>query len=286
MSWNPFASYHPAIPFCYLLAASAFAMSAAQPVYAALSLAGACCCVSLVRGVRALTRAGWLVGAIAVCTFANLLFVDEGTTVLFSINGRSLTLEAALFGACSGVMLAAVLCWMSSYASCVDGEATETLLGGAAPTVALMVSQIMRLVPQFARRGRMIESAAAATPVAAPRSAGERGGGHLRTVSVLVGWGLEDSLVRARAMQARGYAFGAHRTRYRRVRFRRADAVVLAVALALAAVNIPLVAIACGQYAFYPATSRLIAWWGYAPYAAFVFLPAALAIRERSRWRA
>ena len=61
-------------------------------------------------------------------------------------------------------MLAAVFMWMTSYAVCMDSAATTALIGRAWPTVALMISQVMRLVPQFARRGRTVTSALAATP--------------------------------------------------------------------------------------------------------------------------
>lgn len=278
---NPFSTYHPAVAFCYLLCAAAFAMAAMQPVYAGLSLAGSLVCCACVRGTGGLRRMAWLAALVAVVAIANLLFVDKGATALFTLGSRAFTLEALLYGLCSGIMLASVFGWMASYAACMDSAATTELLGRAMPTVALMVSQVMRLVPQFAHRGRTVAAALAATPAAAPRGARERTAGNLRTVSVLMGWGLEDSLVRADSMRARGYACGAARTTYRRCRMRRADALVLAVTIALVLVNIPLAAIACAQYDFYPTLPQLVAWWGYLPYAALMLLPAALAFRER-----
>ena len=183
-------------------------------------------------------------------------------------------------------MLAAVFMWMTSYAVCMDSAATTALIGRAWPTVALMISQVMRLVPQFARRGRTVTSALAATPAAAPQGARECTASNLRTVSVLMGWGLEDSLTRADSMRARGYACGAKRTTYRRYRLRRADVVVLAATAALVLLNIPLAAIACAQYTFYPTPPQLVMWWGYLPYAALMLLPATLSLREWWLWRA
>lgn len=283
---NPFSAYHPAVALTYLVCAAAFAMAAMQPVYAGLSLVGALVCATCVRGKEALRRGAWLPVLVAVVAGANLLFVGEGSTTLFAVGERSFTLEALLYGLCSGVMLAAVFTWMTSYAACMDSAATTALIGRAWPTVSLMISQVMRLVPQFARRGRTVASALAATPAAAPQGARERTASNLRTVSVLMGWGLEDSLARADSMRARGYACGAKRTTYRRYRLRRADVVVLAATAALALVNIPLAAIACAQYSFYPTPPQLVVWWGYLPYAALMLLPAALSLREWWLWRA
>ena len=177
---NPFSAHHPAVALTYLVCAAAFAMAAMQPVYAGLSLAGALVCATCVRGKEALRHAAWLPVLVAVVAGANLLFVGEGSTTLFALGERAFTLEALLYGLCSGVMLAAVFMWMTSYAACMDSAAT--------------------------------------------------------------------------------------------------------VALALA--NIPLAAIACAQYSFYPTPPQLVMWWGYLPYAALMLLPAALSLREWWLWRA
>lgn len=283
---NPFSAYHPVVALTYLTCAAAFAMAAMQSVYAALSLVGALACAACTRGAGSLRHMAWLVVVVLVVAGANVLFVGEGATVLLSWGTRAFTLEALLYGLCSGIILAAVFIWMMSWSACLDSASITALLGCAAPTVSLMISQVMRLVPQFARRGRTVTSALAATPAAAPRNTNERTADGLRTVSVLMGWGLEDSLVRADAMHARGYACGAVRTTYRRYRIKRTDIAALAIIVALVLANVPLVSIVCSQYAFYPTPPRLVAWWGYLPYAAFVLYPVALTFREWWLWRA
>ena len=68
-------------------------------------------------------------------------------------------------------------------------------------------------------------------------------------------------------------------------RFMRPRLVLLAVVAALAAANVPLAAVACAQFSFYPALSALVAWWGYLPYALLMALPPACAAKEWLRWR-
>jgi energy-coupling factor transport system permease protein len=146
-----------------------------------------------------------------------------------------------------------------------------------------MVSMTMQLVPQLARRGRAVRSAYAACTAAG----GETGGRHaqVRLSDVLVAWAMEDSLERADSMRARGWGSLPTRTTYRSVEFRGRDALALALSVLLLLANALLASVACGQWHFYPALPRLVAWWGYVPYAALVLLPAALELIGRLRWR-
>lgn len=98
-------------------------------------------------------------------------------------------------------------------------------------------------------------------------------------------WALEDSLERADAMRARGWESGCARTSYRADALRDSDAARCCAIVLLCAGCAFLAAVACGQWRFYPAMPRLVAWWGYVPYAGLMFVPAAAAALERLRWR-
>lgn len=105
-----------------------------------------------------------------------------------------------------------------------------------------------------------------------------------RLTSTLVGWGMEDSLETADAMRSRGWASGRVRTTYQRQRFARADAAALAVVLGLGVACAACAYVAVSQYRFYPALSTLALWWGYVPYALFLFLPCFVVLGDRLRW--
>ena len=283
---NAFSTYHPAAAFTYLACAIVLAMAALHPVCAALSLAGAFACSCACRSVRAsLASLAWALPLAAVVAVANLAFSATGSTELFRIGARAFYLEALAYGACSGTMLAAVLLWFSSYAACMNSESTLALFGGVAPVAALLVSQVLRLVPQFVSRGRGVQAVADATSAAAPATKRDQGRARLRTVSVLMGWGMEDSLVRSDSMRARGFGCGARRTTYRRYRFGAADAALTAAVVALALANAALAFVACGQFRFYPALSALVPWWGYGVYALLLAVPIILWARERWLWQ-
>lgn len=281
---HAFESSHPAVPAVYLGGTVIIAMFAIQPVYVALSLAGGVACSLAFRGVRETVRGlRWQLPVVALVSLVNPLFSASGSTELWRLGPTVVYLESLAFGACMGAMLVAVVLWLESASRVLTQDRLLELGARALPTVTLMVSMTMQLVPQLARRGRTVRSAYAACTAAG----GETGGRHaqVRLSDVLVAWAMEDSLERADSMRARGWGSLPTRTTYRSVEFRSRDALVLALSVLLLLANALLASVACGQWHFYPTLPRLVAWWGYVPYAVQVLLPAALELVGRLRWR-
>lgn len=286
MNRNPFATYHPAVAFVFLACAIVISMAALQPVFVALSFLGALVCSVVCRGARATAGSFvWIVPLWLVVAIANPLFSASGSTEILRIGVRAVYVESLVYGACSGGMLASVFLWFSSYAACMNSANTMALFGNVLPIVSLMVSQVMRLVPQFVARGRGIAAAQDAVSAAAPQTKRQQTAGRLRIVSVLMGWGMEDGIERSDAMRARGYDCGARRTTYKRYRFGRADASVLAAIVVLAAVAGACAAAVCLRFSFYPTLSGWGAWWAYLPYALLMAVPSALRFKEWLLWR-
>ena len=286
MNRNPFATYHPAVAFVFLACAIVVSMAALQPVFVALSFLGALACSVVCRGARATAGSFvWLVPLWLVVAIANPLFSASGSTEILRIGVRAVYVESLVYGACSGGMLASVFLWFSSYAACMNSANTMALFGNVLPIVSLMVSQVMRLVPQFVARGRGIAAAQDAVSAAAPQTKRQQTAGRLRIVSVLMGWGMEDGIERSDAMRARGYDCGARRTTYKRYRFGRADASVLAAIVVLAAIAGACAAAVCLRFSFYPTLSGWGAWWAYLPYALLMAVPSALRFKEWLLWR-
>ncbi len=286
MNRNPFATYHPAVAFVFLACAIVISMAALQPVFVALSFLGALACSVVCRGARATAGSFvWIVPLWLVVAIANPLFSASGSTEILRIGVRAVYVESLVYGACSGGMLASVFLWFSSYAACMNSANTMALFGNVLPIVSLMVSQVMRLVPQFVARGRGIAAAQDAVSAAAPQTKRQQTAGRLRIVSVLMGWGMEDGIERSDAMRARGYDCGARRTTYKRYRFGRADASVLAAIVVLAAIAGACAAAVCLRFSFYPTLSGWGAWWAYLPYALLMAVPPALRFKEWLLWR-
>ena len=354
-----FDLFHPAVALLYCGVALVFSMAIMQPVYLALTFAGQLAFSFVLQGSRALRGLMWQAPLVLVLAVANPLFVSVGSTELFRIGLHAVYAEALAFGLCQGLMLANVLLAFSNAARVISSDKVMAVLGNVAPVVSLMISMTMRLVPQFARRGRIIAAAQSACtaanpaspapsagkvtnaasqsdrPAATPSAAAQtvcsaakaavtsqpvckvanpvtpaqdyeaparssatekpkparkqtlaaKAASRLRMTTVLMGWGLEDSVETADAMRARGWGAVRKRTSYQRYRFRRADAAACAILAALTFSAALAAHAALGTFAFYPRITGLAPWYSYLPYAAFLALPLAAEAKERLSWR-
>lgn len=280
MEHTAFSSLHPVVPALYLVVTLALTMGSMQPVLILISVAAAFAYGCCARGVRqSLASLRWQLPFVIVVSLVNPLFSASGSTELFRVGLRAVYLESLAYGCAMGCLFIACALWFQAACRMLPFDKVMALAGNAAPTVALMVSMTMRLIPKFVRRGHQIAAVQAVDGRASGRPADEVRD-RLRLTSVLMGWGMEDSLETADAMRARGWG-SSRRTTYTRYRFGVRDAAVLVALGAGGAVCILLSGIACSQFSFYPTLSRLVAWWGYVPYAVWMFLPVLLHVRER-----
>lgn len=306
-----FDRYHPAVALIYCGVLLAFSMAAMHPIYLLATFVGLVTYNAVLCGAKsALSGMLWQAPLVLILAIANPLFVSAGSTELFRIGLHAVYLEALCYGFCQGLMLVNVLLAFSIAAHVVSSDKVLCVLGNATPTLALMISMTMRLVPQFVRRGKAIadtqkactaaaSARSACTVSASSRIAGARPGTNyarsakprraalansLRLSTVLMSWGMEDSLETADAMRARGWGAATRRTTYQRYRFRKTDAfacafiAVLTVAAAASAVA------ACGEFKFYPRIDGLAPWFSYIPYVLLVALPTILEVKERRTW--
>lgn len=278
---NPFALCHPGVTLSYLAIVIVLAMAMVHPVYTSVAVAGALSVAVYTRGWRACLRMlAYLLPFALVIAIVNACFVGSGATVLLDAFGIAFYVESFAYGLCMGGMFASMCLWFSVLGTVLDSEAVLALLANRMPAIALTISQIMRLVPQFVARGRDIANVQRAATAARGRTAADA----MRTVSVLMGWGMEDSLVRSASMRARGYARRGGRTSYRRYRFRSFDALVLVAAVALAALVAVSMVQASTTFHFYPVISGFNAWWGVLAYVLLLIVPFACASREGMLW--
>ena len=353
------------MPAAYLAVTLGLTMFSMHPLLIVLSFAGGLAYGACVRGWRTQALSlRWQLPVVLVIGLVNPLFVSMGSTELFDLFGRPVYAESLLYGCAMAGLFVASAQWFGIASTMLSYDKVLGLLGNVVPTVALMVSMTMRLVPRFVRQGRTIaavqdvalscmgfgcapsEGGASASGEAGASTSGEVGAsmsgasisgeagasmleetgasataprrrreparllrarrlsdrvtghpsdrmsgrlsgratGRLRQSSVLMGWAMEDSLETADAMRARGWGARRQRTTYLPYRFTLRDAAVLLVLTVAAAVCIWASWTATNAYEFYPRLTPIRAWWGYVPYAAWMFVPAALHLYETRRF--
>lgn len=285
MHVNPFKDYHPAVALTFMVSAIVLSMACMQPVYVALAFIGSFVCLCVTRGVRKAFKALlWAIPLFLIIAIVNPILSSSGSSELFRIGTRAVYLESAIFGACAGGMLASVLMWFSAYSDCMDSESSMALFGNIAPTVSSLVSQVLRLVPQFVSRGRDIRDVQLASSAAAAQTKKQKMAGYLRVVNVLAGWGMEDGLIRGEAMRARGYGCGVKRTLYKRFKFGSEDAFAVCAIMALAVSSAIIAFAACSEFAFYPTVGTFVHPLSYTTYILLLAVPVVLAIKEYMEW--
>lgn len=281
-----FEQYHPVVIAASVAAWVGFLMWSFNPILLVLSLVGAVSYI-LCRGDG---RRGQL--ALLLLFFAmalvNPLFSHNGATVLFFFNQNPVTLEATLWGAVSAGIVVAVLLWFFVFGRIMTAERLLCLFGMLSPRLALTLSMALRYVPRFGRQMRRVNRAQTAMGLYRDDHIACRLRGGVRVFSVMLTWALENGIVTADSMAARGYGVG-RRTHFTVLRFRRTDAYLLTLILLLSALVVAVSIMGRFDVVYYPTVVMVSpdAWSvvGYAAYGILCLIPTALEIWEVCRWK-
>ena len=274
---TPFDACHAAVPATLLAGTALLSMLSVQPVYVALSLAGALTFSLVARGGRATLRGlRWQLPLLALVCLANPFFSASGSTLLLKVGPRSVYAESLAYGATMGALMVAVALWLEGAAAVLTQDRLLALSPRRARSLPLVASMASQLLPQMLSRARTMRAT-----VSACTAAGARLGLRdelVRTSTMLLAWSLEDSVERADSMRARGWESGRPRTCYRPERVRGRDAAALAGIVALLALCAWCAWETCSGWRFYPRMSDLGPWWRYLPWAVLAALPATLSL--------
>jgi len=278
--------YHPRAVGLYFLAVTCIAVFSMNPVIVAESLAGSLLLYLVRHGFRdGKTHLGTL-GLFVVLTLVNPVVSHNGVTPLFVVNHNPVTLEALLFGAFTAAMITGTLYWFRSFSEIMTSDKLLCLFGALSPKLALLFSMALRYVPHFRRQSERVQASQRAMGLYKEDNLIDAARGGTRVFSILLTWALENGIVTADSMAARGYGLG-RRSSYTIFLFRRRDLVFLLFSLLLTAATI------AGSfrlgYSYYPVFRVDIpdAWGsaGLAAYGLLALLPAIIEIKEAVRWR-
>ena len=287
---DAFSACHPAVEFFFFAVAIISTMFFSHPLYLGISLLAATLYYCLLKGRSGVKLLLSLLLLWAGMAILNALLVQEGETVLFHWwRGRVVTQEALLYGLCGGAMFVSVLLWFSCYNEVMTSDKFICLFGSRIPALSLLLSMILRLIPRFERQAKTITAARRCIGKAPADGSGkkEQLGHSMDLLSVLTSWALEGSVVTADSMKSRGYGSGTrvNFTVYRRSTQDAAVTAVLAVSLLLFLMG---VLHGAAQAVFYPRIAlpahNIYTDLSALSYAAFLFTPSFLHIREDILW--
>ena len=277
-----FADRNPVALAVYFLATAGVAMLCMEPVILSISLAGALLTFFVLGGRRG---HGFALGLFLATALINPLVSHNGRTVLFVLNHSPITLEALLYGLAAGGMLLAALYWLRGFSAIMTSDKLLYLFGGLSPKLALVLSMALRYVPLLGRQGRKVHQAQLALGLYREDNLVDGLRGGAREFSILTTWALENGIVTADSMSARGYGLGP-RSRFFLFSWRTGDVLLAVISLALA--GLALAGAQSRRFAFYPQLSAApmtaLSVLGYAAYAVLALLPAIFQLKEAIRW--
>lgn len=285
-----FESFHPLVTIVFFAAVIAVTMLFMHPVFLGISFISAMILMIIINGRAALISfVKYILPIVILVTLGNPLFNHRGVTILFYMWDNPITLESIVYGISSSAMIAAVIMWFSCLNSIMKSDKIVYLTGRLIPSLALMISMMLRFVPLFKERIRQI--------VLAQRGYGRdpESGNMIKRVkcalsvlSAMVSWALEGSIITSDSMRARGFGLKG-RTTYAPFRFEKRDAVALAIICMSTALSALIVSVSEVRVSFFPVLyaggMSGYGFWSCAAFAITAFLPTIIEIYEAIVWR-
>ena len=272
----------------YFICVTLIPMTAPHPWITAVSLVGSAVFVTL-RDPRGSVRTHLYVMLLfVILTLVNPVISHKGATVLFMLNDSPITLESFLYGLNSAAALCSVVYWFYSFSKIMDSEKTLRVFGKLSPRAALVMSSALRYIPMIRSQYRKTKTAQKATGLYKDGNIIDRIRGDLRVFSTVMTWALENGIVTADSMAARGCG-SAKRTAFTSERFGRRDLLLCLITALLSALCWTAAGFDKLDTAFYPeltmSESSALGALGIAAYMILAVLPSVIETVVNIRWR-
>jgi len=282
-----FEDYNPIVVFSYYILVAGITMFVMNPVILGLSIMGAVLLACTKGGQRLKTHLE-LLGFLLLLALINPLFQHTGSTVLFLLNDNPVTLEACVYGLAAATMIVAVIYWFRCFSEDLTSDKLLYLFGGLSPRLALLFSMTLRYIPLFSKQAKRVNQAQRATGLYKEDNSIDELRGRSRVFSVMVTWALENGIITADSMEARGYGIGK-RSSFSIFRFGKSDLGFLLLELLLSGLDIGLICTDAVDFDYYPVLSGLTfdfrAGITYITFGILVLLPTINNLLEGIRWK-
>lgn len=282
--------YHPIVSFGYFIAVIAGTLLFIHPVFVLISLVCAFFAAAFINGKKnLLATLGFGVPMFFFIALANPLFNHRGVTILFYLFDNPVTKEAVVYGIVSAGMMFGAVVWFTCYNTVVTSDKFIYIFGRILPSIALIVSMTLSLIPRLMAQVKIIADSQRSVGLDwKSGSIKQRIRSGARVLSILVSWALEDAVITADSMRARGY--GQHkRSTFSIFRFGKRDAAMLGLIILLFAVEIFAYAAGRGNMEFYPVMAMpeidFVDIIIYISYIVLGILPTVIQMKEDRKWK-
>lgn len=288
---DAFSTFHPIINFIWFGAVLLFSMFFMHPVFLVISFICSFGYSVLLNGIKAVRfNLLYMLPMLLFMAILNPAFNHAGETILFYLkNGNPVTLESILYGTAAATMVASVIMWFSCYNTVMTSDKFIYLFGRVIPSLSLILSMVLRLVPRYNIQIVIISNAQRC--IGQDASSGSiirRARNGIRILSVMTTWALENTIETADSMKSRGYGLPG-RTSFSIFKFDRRDRTALGVTLIMIAVVIAGAAMGQSTMRFFPSVRMPeITAFGfslYTVYLALCVMPVIIDVSEDIKWK-
>ncbi len=283
-----FNRFHPIVTVTFLMMALFWGMVLTHPIYLIVS---ALCSLltALLLEKNTTKRLGYFIPAFFAISLINPLFNPRGDTVLFTyLGGRAYTLEALLYGMVLAFLFFTVANWFVCYNALVSSDQFLYLFGACFPAVSLLISMILKFIPEYERKLHAISAARSCVGKGTQGSSRrEQIKNGTMMVSALTSLALENSLTTTDSMKSRGYGLKG-RTSFSSYHFTRRDLWSEVLLIALCTVMVTCWVKGAAASEFIPtivlAQRSTVFYIGITAYLVLLILPTVYIIFEEIKW--
>ena len=280
--------HNPITVFLYFLLSACLTAFGTDIVISLISLLGYALFYIIKDAENGKKRHLYILVLFIVSSTINPVFNHRGVTPMFVVNDNPITLEALLYGLCMAGAVCSVIYLFSSFSLILTSDKLIYVFGIVSPKVALILSMAIRYIPLFIRQYKKVKASQHAMGLFKDGNIVDRFNGNIRVFSIMVTWALENGIVTADSMAARGYS-EKRRTPFSFYRFTKSDLAFLLVTLVLFGV------VSAGKISgligtsfypqFIPAALNIKSVTVYLCFGILTFLPSILEIKEKMRWK-
>lgn len=288
---DKFSTYNPIINFLFFIGAVVLGMVFVHPAFLACSFVLSAVYYITVKGLGGMKLLAGLIPVFIFMSLINPLFNSRGSIVLFRwLEGRPYTFEALCYGMALGAMFVTVIIWFASYNAVMTSDKFLYIFGKAIPSLSMVLTMVLRLVPNYQRKAMQIASARKSIGKFGETGSWlEKAEDGIVVLSSLTSWALEGGIVTADSMRSRGYGCG-RRVSFSIYRFDGRDIVLTLFMAAMIAIVIFCGINGAALAAYTPVMyispiNNVYSAVGISAYFVFLSIPAALNITEGIIWR-
>lgn len=286
--YTMFMRMHPFVNFMYFLVMMLFTMFYLHPVL--LGITGIVCFIYLcyLGGKKQFRTILTLIPFIMLLSLINPLFNRNGSTVLFYLLNRPITLEACFYGLMAALMIYDMVLLFRVFHIIMSSDKIICLFSKMLPIGTLLFTMTLRFVPMYKAQLAKMRSAQKGIRhdvTQGTRMQKIRNGVDL--ISGLLTWALENGLESADSMKGRGYGLPG-RTCYANMKFTKLDWEVFALEVVL---GLGLFYGSVGQVfqiSYYPVLSwnkeAMLGIVCYSLYGLFALIPLIIDCKEEMTW--